>query len=105
MSKILVALMVAVSLPAMADAQAQPAATPAARPGAAMSSATTPIGDLLDNAKAKAVVEKYLPEVVKSEQIEMARAMTLKDIQSYSPDVITDVKLKAIDTDLAALTK
>ena len=33
----------------------------------------------------------------------MARAMTLKDIQAYSPDVITDEKLAAIDADFAKL--
>jgi len=85
-----------------ASAPAAPASVPAAP---AMSTSTTSIGDLLDNPKAKAVLEKHLPEVAKSDQIDMARSMTLKDIQSYAADTITDAKLKAIDADLAALAK
>jgi hypothetical protein len=35
----------------------------------------------------------------------MARSMTLKDIQSYGEDSVTDAKLAAVDSDLAALKK
>jgi hypothetical protein len=70
---------------------------------AALSSATTTIGDLLDNPASRAVLEKHLPDVVNSDQIDMARGMTLRDIQQYSADVVTDAKLAAIDADLARL--
>lgn len=67
------------------------------------STSTTDIGTLLDNPATKAILTKYLPEVVNSDQIDMARAMTLKQIQSYSPDAITDAKLAQVDADLGKL--
>ena len=78
-----------------------PAAAPAAK--AAYSSAETPLGDLLDDPAAKAVLEKHVPDIVNSESIDMARGMTLKALQSYAADQVTDEKLAAIDTDLQKL--
>ena len=98
MAKFIVAMLVAASLGTSVHAQA-PAAPVSA--SAALNSATTPIGDLLDNPEAKAVLAKYLPEVVASDQLDMARAMSLKDIQSYAPDQITDAKLAEVDAELA----
>jgi para-nitrobenzyl esterase len=46
---------------------------------------------------------RHLPEVVSSDQIDMARGMTLQMIQQYAPDDITDAKLAQIDADLAKL--
>jgi len=68
-----------------------------------MTAETTRIGDLLDHPEARAILERHLPDVVNSDQIEMARPMTLKMIQAYAPDSITDEKLAAVDADLAAL--
>lgn len=82
--------------PAAALAQAAPAP-------AHYSVATTTIGDLLDDPASKAVLIKYIPEMAKSDQIDMARGMTLKDIQQYSPDTLTDKKLADMDAELAAL--
>jgi hypothetical protein len=63
-------------------------------------SSSTPIGDLLDNPATKAVLVKYLPDLVSNPQIEMARGMTLKQVQSYSSDSVTDELLAKIDADL-----
>lgn len=81
------------------------AATPsAAAPSAAhYTTADTDIGTLLDDPASKAILTKYLPDLVKSDQIDMARGMTLRSIQQYSSDMITDQKLAAIDADLAKL--
>ena len=88
-------------VPAMASAQqAAPAATAQA---GQYSTSTTEIGTLLDDPAAKAVLEKHVPGMTTNEQIDMARAMTLKDIQQYSPDQVTDALLAAIDADLAKL--
>lgn len=38
-----------------------------------------------------------------NEQIDMARAMTLKGVQQYSPDQVTDKVLAEIDADFAKL--
>ncbi|WP_375287105.1 hypothetical protein [Sphingomonas sp.] len=88
--------------PVIAAAQDAPAPSSAA-PAAKMTTTDTDIGTLLDNAAAKAVVAKYLPEIVGSDQIDMARSMTLKAIQQYAPDQVTDEKLAKIDAELAKL--
>ncbi|MGH1560410.1 hypothetical protein ACRAWD_27595 [Caulobacter segnis] len=44
----------------------------------------------MDNPSATAVVKKYLPDMFANEQINMARGMTLKAIQQYSADTVTD---------------
>lgn len=67
------------------------------------STAETEIGTLLDDPEAKAIVEKHIPGMTDNDQIEMARSMTLKSIQQYAPDDVTDTRLAAIDADLAKL--
>jgi hypothetical protein len=77
-----------------------PAAAPAA---AAFSTATSTIGDLLDNAATKAVLVKHVPALVSNAQIEMARSMTLKQVQGFAGDQLSDEILAKIDLDLAAI--
>lgn len=79
------------------------AAEPAAATATALNTTDTTIGDLLDNPAARAVLMKHIPEVVSNQGIDMARAMTLRQIQSFAADVLTDEKLAQIDTDLAAI--
>jgi para-nitrobenzyl esterase len=87
--------------------QAQPAAAPsapAAAPAAgAKFSGESQIGALLDDPAAKAVLQKHIPEIVGSDQIEMARGMTLTQIAGFPQAGIDEAKLKAILADLAAL--
>jgi hypothetical protein len=83
------------ALSGVAQAQAATAAP--------FTTADTTIGELLDNPQTKAILEKYLPDVANSDQIDMARGMTLTAIQAYAADTVTDEKLKAIDAELAAL--
>lgn len=88
--------------PLAATAQApSPVAASAAKP--AFSTSETTIGDLLDTPATKAVLVKVLPDLVKNEQIEMARGMTLKAIQQYSPDMVSDQKLAELDAEFAKL--
>ncbi len=102
MNKLLIALAAAsaaiTSAPAFA---ADPA--PAAAPAAKLSTADTTIGDLLDNPAAKAVLAKHVPALVGNAQIEMARSMTLKQIQPMAGDMLSDELLTKIDLDLAAI--
>lgn len=79
------------------------AAEPAAASAPAFSISTSSIGILLDNPATNAILTKYLPDLVNNPQIEMARGMTLKQIQSYSSDTVTDEVLAKIDADLAKL--
>lgn len=92
------ALAAAVAAPAYA---ADPA--PAAAPAPAYSTAGTDIGTLLDNPATKAVLDKHIPGFADNPQIEMARPMTLRQIQQFAGDQITDEALAKIDADLAAI--
>lgn len=95
--------------PAFAAAQtAGGAAQPGASPPAAQASrpyttATTDIGTLMDDPAAHAIVDKHIPGLFEGDQIQMARGMTLKDIQQYAPDKIADKALADIDAELAQL--
>jgi len=82
-----------------------PALAEASSPAPAYTTAETDIGTLVDNAETKAILDKHMPGFSDNQQIAMARAMTLKQIQSFASDQITDEKLAAIDADLAKLTK
>lgn len=100
MKRLILALAV---LAAPVAAPAFAADAPAAAPAPAFSSASTDIGTLLDNPAAKAVLQKYMPEMIGNPQIDMARAMTLKQVQGFAPDQISDAKLAQIDADLAKI--
>ena len=89
--------------PAPAAASANPASLPGAAQAAKFKTGETTVGDILDNPAATAVVKNHLPELVANEQINMARGMTLKAIQQYSADTVTDQKLIQIDADFAKL--
>jgi hypothetical protein len=86
---------VLVSVAAIAQAQAT----------AGLSVETTDLGTLLDNPAAKAVLAKHIPTLVANEQISMARALTLKQLQAYAGDIVTDEKLALIQADLDKLPK
>ena len=90
-----------VSLSALAQAQSSTAATPAAKQ--TYTTADTEIGTLLDDPAARAVLDKRVPTVSKGDRIDMARSMTLKSLQQYAPDTITDQVLADIDADFAKL--
>ncbi len=99
------AILVAVLALAAGQALAQtaPAPAPAAVAPARYSTADTPIGTLLDDPAAKAIVFKNIPAMANSTQLDMARSMTLKDTQQYAPDMMTDAVLARIDAEFAQL--
>lgn len=88
-------------------AQSTPAVgAPTAAPASAAghyNTTTTEIGVLLDDPAAKAILVKYLPEMVSNPQIDMGRGMTLRDTQQYAPDMLSDETLAKIDAELAKL--
>lgn len=101
MRKTLIAFAAALALtPAIASAQA---ATPAAAAAAHYSTENTTIGDIMADPAAKAVVDKHVPGMLANDQIEMAKEMTLKQIQQYSPDSLSDKTLADIDAEFAKL--
>lgn len=104
MRAIYLALAVAgAAVPAVAIAQT--ATAPAAPAAAKYSTEETEIGTLLDDPAAKAILDKHIPGMSSNEQVDMARAMTLKAIQQYAPDQVTDKALAAIDEDFKKLPK
>jgi hypothetical protein len=62
------------------------------------------IGDLLDNPQTKAVLEQLIPEFVKADRIDEARGMTLRAVQPYAADMLTDEVLEKIDGELSKLS-
>ncbi len=79
------------------------ASSPAVAAPTRFSTATSTVGEILDSPAAKAVVDKHLPTVFANPQIRMARPLTLKGLQKFAKDSITDGALAAIDKDFAAL--
>lgn len=77
---------------------------PAMAAGAAYNTTDTTIGALLDDPAAKEVLDKAMPGFSTNPQIDMARAMTLKQIQGFAPDMIKDEVLAKIDAELAKLS-
>jgi para-nitrobenzyl esterase len=100
-SLILAAAALAIATPALAQTAAPAAAAPAAK--VKYSTSETDLGTLLDNPAAKAIIEKHIPGMTTNDQVDMARGMTLKAIQQYASDEVTDARLAAIDADLAKL--
>lgn len=87
------------------EIDAEKARMAAAQASGLMNTLTTPIGTMLDDPTAMAVLKLHLPELVASPQIGMARGMTLNAFRGYMPQVLIDAKLAAIDADLAKLPK
>jgi len=84
-----------------ATAQTDSSAVPAAK--TAYSSSSTEIGTLLSDPLARAIIEKYLPALASSQNLDSVRTMTLHDLQQMAPDRVTNETLAKIDTELAAL--
>ncbi|WP_423605622.1 hypothetical protein [Sphingomonas sp. MS122] len=95
----------ALLVPAIAIAQTAPApAAPAeaAKPPAKFT-LDTPIGELLANEQAKAVLDKDLPGLTQLPQLEMIKGLSLKQLQPYSDGKLTDELLAKTEADLAAI--
>jgi len=110
---VLVAL-AAGALPAMmvpavaADAPAPPRAAAAAPAPAAAASgysvSTTLVGKMLDDPAANAVLKKMIPTVYANEMFQsMGREITLKDIQQYEPEALSDANLAKLQAELDKL--
>ena len=72
------------------------------------STRVTDIGTLLDDPAANSAVLKVFPELTRQEAqdgLAMARTMTFRSIAQFKPDVFTDNRLAALDTNLAKLSK
>jgi para-nitrobenzyl esterase len=100
---LIAALLVGAAGLAAPAAYAADAPAPSAPAAGRYTTADTPIGTLLDDPAAKAILVKYIPQLATSAQIDMARSMTLKQIQAYAGDSLTDETLGKIDWDFSKL--
>jgi para-nitrobenzyl esterase len=102
---IAIAVTASVSFAESAPPQAKPEqATPAPAATARYSSTTTLISVLLADPAAKAILAKYIPQLVNSTNIDQVSGMTLKDVQQFAPDLLADKVLAEIDAELSKLT-
>jgi hypothetical protein len=101
---------------AAADAPAPPAArapgaapapgtpAPAAASPTGYSVSTTLVGKMLDDPAANAVLKKMIPTVYANEMFQtMGREITLKDIQQYEPEALSDANLAKLQAELDKL--
>lgn len=71
---------------------------------AAYSTADTALGELLDTPETRAVLEAHVSqELFDSPQLDMARGMTLRQLQPFATDILSDEVLAEVDADLAKL--
>jgi len=89
--------------PAVAGMTAVPLYKEGPAPARAAYTLDTPLGTLLSDPKARAVIQKYLPDLANTQQDSSATNMSLKQMQPYASSVLTDEVLKKIETDLAAI--
>ena len=97
---VLIIVLLSAVVPAIAIAQSTEAASPAA---GHYTTADTPLGDILDDPAARAVLDMYAPQVSHGAQIDMARGMTLQSLQQYAPDALSDQVLAKMDAEFAKL--
>jgi hypothetical protein len=91
-------LMAAALLAVPTTAMAQPAAT-AAKPH--YSATETLVGKLLDDPAAAEILKKMVPTVYANDMFQTAgRDLTLKAIQQYEPDALSDENLAKIQAEL-----
>lgn len=93
-------ILLCAALAAFAPASADAAA---ARKASRYNSSTTTIGTLLDDPRARVIVDRHIPNMSTDSRIIFARSLTLKGIQRFSQGKITDKQLAAVDADLARL--
>lgn len=74
---------------------------PAVMPAYSVDGST--IGALLDNARTRAILDKYIPGFSSAPGVDMGRRMTLRQVQSYAPTTLTNAVLAKIEAALAKL--
>lgn len=95
-------------VPFTAMAQTAPAATTAPATASAASTAKfnldTPIEALVADEKAKAVLAADLKtDVTANPSYDQFKSMSLRQVQPFAPDKLTDELLKKVETDLATI--
>lgn len=63
----------------------------------------TSIGTLLKDPAAAAIIEKQIPGFTTDSRIGMASGMTLRQVQRFRPNIVTDEKLSAMDQEFSKI--
>jgi hypothetical protein len=84
--------------PAPATAPAAAATAPASR-----LNLDTPVEAIMADAKGKTVIDANLPQLAGHPSYDMFKGMSLRQLQSYAADQLTDPVLAKVGTELAAV--
>ena len=68
--------------------------------GTTYSIKTSTVGALVDFDESRALLDKHLPGITSIRQLNVARPLTLIDIQPYYPALISDAQLAALEAEL-----
>lgn len=63
----------------------------------------TKVGVLIKDPAAAAIIEKQIPGFTTDDRIGMASGMTLRQIQRFRPNIVTDEKLAAMDAEFSKI--
>jgi hypothetical protein len=97
-------LAAAIAAPALAaDALPAPAPAPAPALATAKFSADTPIGELMADARTKALIDARMPGLEQHPMYEMIKGMSPRQVQPFSEGRITEEMLAQLDKDLAEI--
>ena len=96
-------LLASVATPAIVVAQTTEGTEKAEAKSEAYNIGSTSVGTLLDLPAAKAILDKHLPGLTSHPQIEAGRGFSLKQVQQFAPDQITDEALAKVQADFDAL--
>jgi hypothetical protein len=61
------------------------------------------LGDLLSDPRSRSILEREVPALVNSPQIAMGSQMSLRALQPFAPEMLTDKVLETIDQELTKL--
>jgi para-nitrobenzyl esterase len=95
--------LIGLGLAQAAYAQPASAGSQTLHTAARYSTTETRLGVLLDDPAARAVLQRYIPEIIADWRIGMARNMTLKTLQPRTHGHLTDQDLVQIDSEFVAL--
>jgi hypothetical protein len=95
------ALVLMAATPVLAQSASPPA--PAVAPTTSSFSADTPLEAVVADPAAKAVLDKTLPNIAKHPAFEQFKAMSLRQLQPYASDKISEEAVAKVDVELKAL--
>jgi len=91
------------ALAGCASAGVGPSASAGSAPGGAQLTLDTPIGQICEDPRGRAALDRNLPNLRKNPNYFLFKGMSLRQVASLSGGKISDDKLDSVQRDLAAL--